>query len=176
MNISLVITVLGPDRPGLVSALAARASACGANWMESNMAQLAGSFAGIVRLEIAAAKAQALETSLRELATDGLHLTIARGTEPAGGAVGRGAHIELLGNDRPGIVSEISAVLARLGASIDRIETRCEDASFSGDPMFRAQIDLQLPADVSLAALRDAIEALANELMVDIKLQDSVAA
>lgn len=175
MKVSLVLTVLGPDRPGLVSALAARASACGANWMESNMAQLAGSFAGIVRLEIAAAKAQALETALRELETDGLRLTIARGIESAGGAVSRGTHIELLGNDRPGIVSEISTVLARLGASIDRMETRCECASFSGDPMFRAQIDLQLPAEVSLAALRDAIEALANELMVDIKLADSAA-
>lgn len=172
MNVSLVITVLGPDRPGLVSALAARASACGANWMESNMAQLAGSFAGIVRLEIAAAEAEALETALRELETDGLCLTIARGIAPTGSDIRRGTRLELLGNDRPGIVNEISAVLTRLGASIDRMETSCESASFSGDPMFRAQIDLHIPADFPLAILQADIEALASELMVDIKLEE----
>ncbi|HQU90095.1 MAG TPA: ACT domain-containing protein, partial [Denitromonas sp.] len=72
MNISFVITVLGPDRPGLVSALATRAGNCGANWLESNMAQLAGQFAGIVRLDIEARSADALETALRGLETEGL--------------------------------------------------------------------------------------------------------
>lgn len=175
MNVSLVISVLGPDRPGLVSALAGRAKACGANWMESNFAQLAGTFAGIVRLEIASAGAAALETALRELETEGLRLTIARGIEPVEDTARRSMRIDLLGNDRPGIVSDISAVLARVGASIDRMETSCESASFSGEPLFRAQIDLHIPAQLQIVRLQGDLEALASELMVDIRLENNPA-
>ena len=171
MNISLVITLIGADRQGLVNAIAERAAAAGANWLESSMAQLAGRFAGIVRLDIAESEAGKLEASLRGLEVEGLRLTIERGVAQAGGAGLRSLKLELLGHDRPGIVREISSVLARHGASIERMETACESASFSGEPLFRATIDAQLSASASPADLQAALEALANELMVDLKLE-----
>ncbi|MFC5431653.1 MAG: ACT domain-containing protein [Paraburkholderia sp.] len=170
MNTSLVITLIGADRPGLVNALAARAADCGANWMESNLAQLAGRFAGIVRLEIAMAEAGRLEAALRELETEGLHLMIERGTAAGAGSLHRALAIEIVGQDRPGIVRQISAILARHNASIDRLETRCESASFSGEPLFRARIDVHLPTSVLPASLQGELETLANELMVDLKV------
>jgi len=176
MNASLVITLIGTDRPGLVNALAARAGACGANWLESSMAQLAGQFAGIVRLEIAEAQAAKLEASLRELEAEGLRLTIERGVTAAVNDTRCRATLELIGHDRPGIVREISAVLARHGASIDKLETACESASFSGEPMFRARIAMYVPAAEQLASLRTDLEALANELIVDINLGAAAAA
>ncbi len=171
MNISFVITVLGPDRPGLVSALATRAGNCGANWLESNMAQLAGQFAGIVRLDIEESGADALETALRGLETEGLRLTIERSAASASADTPRATRLEVLGHDRPGIVRDISAVLARHGASIDRLDTFCESASFSGEPLFRARIALHLPAALALANLQTDLEALADDLMVDITLE-----
>lgn len=170
MNASLVITLIGPDRPGLVSALAARAADCGANWMESNLAQLAGKFAGIVRLEIAEAEAGNLEAALRELETEGLSLTIERGIAPRTDSPHHATVVELVGHDRPGIVRAISAVFARHNASIDRLETVCESASFSGEPLFRARIDVHLPGSVQPAIVQGELEALANELMVDIRV------
>ena len=169
MKASLVITLIGADRPGLVNALAARAAACGANWLESSMAQLAGKFAGIVRLEIEAAEAGKLEASLRALEAEGFRLTIERGAA-AETAASRAISLHLLGHDRPGIGREISAVLARHGASISRLETACENASFSGEPLFRARVEVQLPPAVQLDVLQAELEALANELMVDISL------
>lgn len=167
MKTSVVVTLIGADRPGLVSAVAARASACGANWMESSMARLAGHFAGIVRLQIDAAAVDALEAALRELEAEGLRLSVARGdeAEDARGTL----RLALLGQDRPGIVRDISAVLARRGASIERIETATASAPFSGEAMFRAQLDVHLPTDVSAAEVRRDLEALANELMVDLR-------
>ena len=53
---SLVVTVIGPDRPGLVSLLSDRGKAHGASWAESRMASLAGQFAGMVRFEVDAAQ------------------------------------------------------------------------------------------------------------------------
>lgn len=171
MKTSFVITLLGNDRPGLVSAMAARAAACGANWMESNMAQLAGKFAGIVRLEIEEADAPRLEAALRDLEAEGLRLTIEQGAAPAAAGTPCRTALELVGQDRPGIVREISAVLARHGASIDKLETACESASFSGESLFRARIEMQIPSSAQTAGLQAELEALANDLMVDITLE-----
>lgn len=171
MKTSLVVTLIGRDRPGLVNALATRAASCGANWMESSMAQLAGQFAGIARLEVDDNAVADLEAALRQLEVEGLRLSFERGL-PAAPAVRREVVLELTGHDRPGIVQEISNVLARHGVSIDRLETACENASFSGEPLFRATAQLHVPAAVTLGDLRGDLEALANELMVDLALAE----
>lgn len=176
MNISLVITLIGADRPGLVNAIAERAAAAGANWLESSMAQLAGRFAGIVRLAIAESEAGKLEASLRELEAEGLQVIIERGAGARAQAARRITRLELVGHDRPGIVRDISAVLARHGVSIEEFETACESAPMSSESLFRARAVLDVPAAVSLDALRADLEALANELMVDLNLNDDSAA
>lgn len=170
MKISLIVTLIGADRPGLVNALAVRAAEAGGNWLESSMAQLAGKFAGIVRLEADEADAGKVESALRGLEAEGLRLTIERGAAPAVGAH-RVTKLALVGHDRPGIVREISGALARHGASISKLDTACENASFSGEPLFRASIEVQLPASVAPAVLKAELEALANELMVDLNLE-----
>ena len=175
MNVSLVVTLIGADRPGLVNALAECAADCGANWLDSSMAQLAGKFAGIVRLEIAEADAGKLEAALGELEVEGLRLTIERGVSHGDGVSRRPTKLELVGHDRPGIVREISAVLARHGASIQKLQSACENASFSGEPLFRASIEVQVPASVEPASLKAELETLANELMVDLNLEGEAA-
>jgi len=168
MKTSLIITFIGADRPGLVNLLAERATAAGANWLESSMSNLAGKFAGVVRLEVAAGDLEKLEASLRALESDGLRVTIERGNATSDVPFSA-IKLELVGHDRPGIVRDISAALARQGASISKIETVCENASFSGEPLFRASIDVQVPLTVQASALQSELEALANELMVDLR-------
>jgi glycine cleavage system regulatory protein len=171
MTVSLIVTLIGTDRPGLVNTVAERAAACGANWLESSMAQLAGKFAGIVRLEVAEADAAGLESALRGLEAQGLRLNIERAEHAAPADALRVTRMALVGHDRPGIVREISAALARHGASISKLETACESASFSGEPLFRATLEVELPAAVAPASLQAELEKLANELMVDLNLE-----
>ena len=173
MNVSFIVTLVGEDRPGLVSALAERAAANGANWLDSSMAHLAGKFAGIVRLDVSEADADRLEAALRALSSTGLSLSLSieRGTAAAGTAGGELIRMELLAHDRPGIVRDISSVLARHGASIERMDSACESASFSGEAMFRAELEVRVPASVSAGEVQAALESLANELMVDLKLE-----
>lgn len=171
MRTSVILTLLGPDRAGLVSAVAARASEGGANWMESRMAHLAGQFAGIVRLEVDEHGAARLEQMLRELESEGLRIALERGVSPAAAGLRR-VQLDLVGHDRPGIVRDISAVLARHGVSIETLETACESASMSGEPLFRARAELAVPVAVALDAVRGDLEALANELMVDLELNE----
>jgi glycine cleavage system regulatory protein len=171
MNTSLVLTIVGPDRPGLVNLISDRASAHGANWLESRMANLAGQFAGIVLLQIPEAKVEALLKSLGEFEAQGLRVNALRGK---GGSAGnlRKLHLELTGQDRPGIVRDISGVLARQGVSIDELVTDVVSGSMSGESLFRARARLQVPATVETGALRRALEELANDLMVDVMLDE----
>jgi glycine cleavage system regulatory protein len=172
MATSLVVTIIGPDRPGLVSLLSDRGKAHDASWAESRMASLAGQFAGMVRFEVAAAKADALAASLRDLEATGLRVTVARGDVAAAPAGARRVRLDLVGLDRPGIVRDISRVLAEAGISIDELETEIASGAMSGEAMFKASALLRLPPDAAIADLRRRLEALANELMVDIALDE----
>ena len=173
MLTSLVVTVIGPDRPGLVSQLSDRGTAHGASWAESRMASLAGQFAGIVRFEVDAANAEALAAALAELESLGLRVVIAEGRRIPRAAEGRMLKLELVGHDRPGIVRDISRVLADCGVSIDELHTEIVSGAMSGGNLFQVQALLQVPVSLATGELRRVLEALANELMVDITLDDS---
>lgn len=168
---SLVLTLIGEDRPGLVSSLSQRVTACGANWLDSHMASLAGKFAGLLLVEVPEARADELIASLRELEQQGLQLVIQRGSGSAPAAQGRVLKLELTGQDRPGIVREISQTFAERGASIEEMETAFFSGSFSGEDMFEMRARVRTPVNVSDAALRQAIESLSHSLMVEIHLE-----
>jgi glycine cleavage system regulatory protein len=172
MQAHLVLTVIGRDRPGLVSAVSETIAAHGGNWLDTRMASLAGQFAGILEVEIAPEAADALVAALAKLEAQGLRVVVERGADKAPVA-GRLLRLELVGHDRPGIVRDISAVLAAHKISIDELETERVSGSFSGEAMFKAKARLKLPAEVDLQALRASLEALANELMVDLDLEDA---
>ena len=173
MPASLILTIVGPDRPGLVNLISDRVTAHGGNWLESRMANLAGQFAGIVHLHVPQASIEALIVAFQELEAQGLRMVVTRGTEGASGAPGRRMKLELIGQDRPGIVRDISHALASRGVSIEELVTDCVSGSMSGESLVRASAQLRVPAHVGTAQLRGALEAIANDLMVDLTLDDS---
>jgi glycine cleavage system regulatory protein len=167
MRETLVLTVLGPDRTGLVEALAARIAAAGGNWESSRMARLAGQFAGIVLVTAEGERVDALVSALRELGTLGLEVT-ARVTAAPSPAPGERFRLELTGTDRPGIVRDVSRVLAERAVNVEELESNVTSAPMSGDPLFTARAVLRLPPQLTVADLRAGLEALAGELMVDL--------
>lgn len=174
MPTHLVLTVIGPDRPGLVSALSDTIAAGGGNWLDSRMASLAGQFAGILLVDVASERADGLRVALEQLEGMGLRIVVEQGpVEAATAPLGRGLKLELVGHDRPGIVRDISRVLAEHQVSIGEFHTERSSASFSGEAMFKATAMLSLPAGLDERALQRALEGLANELMVDLELRGS---
>lgn len=171
----LVLTAIGLDRPGLVSALSDTIVAGGGNWLDARMASLAGRFAGILLVEVAADRADALVADLQKLETQGLRLAIEKSLVEATTPGGRTLKLELLAHDRAGIVRDISRVLAGLQISIADFETERSSGSFSGEAMFKARALLQVPEQLGIDQVRQALEALANELMVDLSLQPGTA-
>jgi glycine cleavage system regulatory protein len=168
------MTVVGPDRPGIVNLLSDRISAHGGNWLQSRMANLAGQFAGIVLLQLPSARVEALLAALHELEASGLRIVATRGAADAALQQERRLRLELIGHDRPGIVREISHELALRGVSIEELATDCISGSMSGESLVRATAQLKVPAQVETAELRRALEALANDLMVDLTLDETV--
>lgn len=175
MLTSLVVTVIGPDRPGLVSQLSDCGKAHGASWAESRMASMAGQFAGIVRFEVDAAGAASLAAALAGLESLGLRVVVAEGAASPRRADSQMLKLDLVGHDRPGIVRDISRALADCGVSIDELDTEIVSGAMSGGNLFKVRALLQVPATLAIAELRQTLEALANELMVDIALDESAS-
>jgi len=169
---SLVVTVMGPDRPGIVSLLSDRAQRYGANWAASRMSRLAGEFAGMVHFEVPPENADAFATSLRGLESSGLKLVIARSDSTAAPAGLRGVQLELVGDDRVGIISSLTRILAESGISIEHIHTEIVAASSTARKIFKVAAHLLVPNTLSSDELRVRLEKVASEMMVDIALGD----
>lgn len=165
---AFVLTVIGDDRVGLVEALADTVSTHGGNWEHSQMAELAGKFAGIVVVTVPADRATDLTGAL--LALDGLLEVSAHPSTDAAAdqRSWRLLTLDLIGNDQPGIVHEVSAVLSRHGLSIETITTATRDAPMAGGMIFEAHVVARVPPSSDPAAVRADLEELATELMVDI--------
>ena len=170
MVTSLVVTVIGHDRPGIVSLLSAKAQGFGANWAGSRMASLAGQFAGIVHFEVPPENADAMVAALRGLDSADLRIVIERSGGTVVPAGRRLVKVELVGHDRPGIVRDMSGALAQLGVSIEELHTEIVSGAMTAEHLFKVKADLLVPQSVGNDALRHALEALANEMMVDIAL------
>ena len=173
---SLVVTIIGPDRPGIVRLVAERAKGFGANWTASRMANLAGQFAGIVHLDVPPENVEALANALTALEPAGLRVVIGRSdsTEPPAGR--RIVTLELSGVDRPGIVRDLSTSLAERGVSIEDLHTEVVNGASDTEHLFRVRAMLFVPNALSNDALRQGLDALASEMKMDLALGERHAA
>ena len=172
---SLIVTAIGADRPGIVSLLSDRAQGFGANWAGSRMANLAGQFAGMVHFEVPPQNAEPLAQALRSLESSGLRVVIEKVETPPAPAGRRIVRLELTGLDRPGIVRDLSRSLAQQGVSIDDLHTEIVDGNTSAEHLFKVKALLVVPETLPNDKLRQALSALANEMMVDIALGEEPA-
>ena len=171
--IDLVLTLIGPDHPGIVDSVSEVVAAHDGNWLESRMAHLAGKFAGVLCVEVADEQAAALEEALGRLAVSGLRVIVER-SAPVEGPRQHAMEIELLGVDRPGLVHEISALLAAHRINVEELATDRRAAAHSGDQMFHAHVRVIIPETVDATTVRLGLERLAGDLMVEIRLAEAL--
>ncbi len=172
MSTSIVLTVVADDHPGIVEALSQVLADHAGNWTESSMMSLAGKFAGILLVQVPPDKAESFVSALDALESEGIQVVAQRSGTAAKAEGEREFSIELVGQDHPGIVRDITQVLARHQINVQELETTVQSASMSGESLFMAHARIFVPEDVSLEKLQDEMEDLANELMVDINLED----
>jgi glycine cleavage system regulatory protein len=171
-SVSLILTVIGDDRPGLVGELSAVISAHQGNWLESSMAQLAGKFAGIVEVDVDAAQADVLRNALSQLR--GLKVTVESAAPQKSAPTGRRLKLALVGHDRIGIVREVSMVLANHAVNVESLATHTSSAPMSAAVLFHAVAELTAAPDLDVGALTGELERISNDLMVDITLDETL--
>jgi glycine cleavage system regulatory protein len=172
MQIPIVMTIISPDRTGLVESIARAVAAHGGNWLESRMCRLGGEFAGILRLEIPAEKKSALLDALQKLQANGLQILVRDDAAATAKVSGKQTKLEIVGSDRPGIVREITAALARAGVNVEEFFSEVVSAPMSGETLFKATARLQLPERCDLAALKKDLEKIAADLLVDVSFAE----
>ncbi len=172
MQTHLVFTVIAKDRPGLVERMAEIIAGTGGNWIESSMARLGGEFAGIVRIAIEGLHADELVEKLQALSADGIDITLRSDQTGAELPEGASAHLDLVSQDHPGILRDITRVLSEKGVSIEHLETEVVSGSMQGEALFKASADLRLPSGLDPASLSDALQETTGDLMADINLID----
>jgi len=175
MQPSLVMTVIGQDRPGLVESVAALVAEHGGNWLESRMSRLGGQFAGILRVEVPSEKHAPLVSALKALEARGLTVVVHPDRSPSLPPTARWSTLEIVGQDRPGIVRQISHALASFGVNVEELETECASAAMSGETLFKAHARLSIPESCDKTQIRQTLEKIAEDLIVEISLAEVTA-
>ncbi|MDT9600490.1 glycine cleavage system transcriptional repressor [Sphingosinicella rhizophila] len=169
MTIQVILSAVGSDRPGLTQSLADAVLSAGGNWLGSHLSRLGGKYVGSVLVELDESDLSRLQRAIENVDAGGLHVSIVpAGEEPA--APGTALAIELVGQDRPGIVREVAAVLAGLGVNIEDFASRAENSAWSGERLFRAVARLSIPAGTSFDQVQSALESISGEIMVDLTI------
>lgn len=167
----LVLTIIAQDQTGLVERIAKCIAEHQGNWLESRMARMAGQFAGILRVAVPVEHRPELVEALQGLERQGVRVLVAdSGAEPSHSW--KAIQLSLVGNDRPGIVRDITRLLSELGINLESLKTDVQPAPMSSEPLFHAEALLALPAGLALDRLQDQLEALADDLMVELNLQE----
>ncbi|MCF3649830.1 glycine cleavage system protein R [Synoicihabitans lomoniglobus] len=173
---TLVMTVIGPDRTGLVDSLARTVADQGGNWLESRLCHLGGQFAGLVQVEVEEAAAAALIDALQHHTESGLQITVQTDNGASALADGSLALVELVGQDRPGLLREITGVFAKHGLNVEELESERTAAPQGGGILFKASATILVPSAADLDAIGDDLEKIATDLLVDIRLAPETTA
>ncbi|AFU98046.1 glycine cleavage system protein R [Simiduia agarivorans] len=171
MKRQLIITVIAKDKPGIVETLAKVVSARDGNWEESRMVSLAGKFSGLLLVSVGSEQLDALQADLAALNQQGIKTLVDVAEEAPVTEAMRLVSISLVGADRPGIVREVAKALSSRNINVEELNTDYSSMPWSGEPMFQVHAALQVPADSDLDELQDTFDQIADELAVDIELE-----
>jgi len=168
----LVLTAVGPDRPGLVSEISSTVLAAGANLEDSRMAILGGEFALLVLVSGDERAMSEVETRAAALGERlGLRLLTKATTSRQAARDFLPFQIRVTGVDRPGIVQRVAALLAGRGVNVASLESRLEFAPESGTAIFILEANLQIPSALALADLRRELSRVCEEESWDYTLE-----
>lgn len=173
MDVSLVFAVIGPDRPGLVELLSATVAEHEGNWLDSRMSELSGQFAGVVLVTVPAREADPLRQALLDLEDRGLRVMVESAPSEGPLRVYRSLRLEVVGQDHPGIVRDISRVLRARGVSIVELETYRSTGAMSAEAMFKLQAEIAVPDDIGVERILRDLEALAGDIMVEVEVSET---
>lgn len=170
MQHSLVFTFICNDKPGIVDQLSTLVAAQGGSWQESRMAKMAGKFTGIVQVSVGEKQLPALKNHLLQLAGKDFSILVDDVTPETASRPSQQLQLAIIGLDRPGIVREVAQALAQNNINVTRMHSVIESAPMTGEPLFKADVDVEAPLDIDLDTLNDRLDTICSQLDIDLSL------
>ncbi|WP_440904323.1 glycine cleavage system protein R [Catenovulum sp. SX2] len=170
MQNQLIISIISADKPGIIELLSKTVRANHGNWLASNFCRMSGQFAGIVEVEVAHEHQTELTNAIQSLTQHNIQLHIALGAE-ANNIECNLAKLTVVGNDKAGIINQIATKLAALKVNLLNLKSSCESAPNWGSQLFKAEATLELPSELDIDDVQEALEDIANDLVVEINLE-----
>lgn len=171
MQQTYMISLMTADRPGVVEKIADAITRYKGNWLESRLVRLGGQFAGVISLQVATEDAADLVTALEAFNGSEMQLTVTP-LQVSAQENTQLVHFNVVANDRPGIVQELSSVFSAAGANLEELATDLGSTPWSGEALFEADALVALPEGVTVEALIEQLEALADDLMVEVNPEE----
>jgi glycine cleavage system transcriptional repressor len=168
MNSYSVISVIGPDRPGIVEEVSGIIAAAKCNIEDSRMAHLGGDFA--LMMLVSGENAGQVAAEVGKWAEKSNMLATVKPTTAPARSAGAAAHIDLDMPDQPGIVSRVTGFLAERGANVENLRTELRPAPFTGTPTFALHADVSAMGKIELEKLREALRDLADDEEIHITI------
>ena len=172
MRKNLVLTLTGHDRIGIVEQVTNEVLTYGGNIEASRMARLGGEFAMLMLISIPAEKFEELRQDVHSLQDEGYTVTTCQtghsdlvkysGWMPY--------QVEVSGADHEGIIHHITHRLAEHSINIETMDTGLARAPMSGTSLFTMTAIVLVPPDLSYRALQDDLEAVGDDLNVDVEV------
>ncbi|MBY5993898.1 glycine cleavage system protein R [Ferrimonas balearica] len=162
MTALFLMTVMGPDRPGMLNQLAALTHQHQGKWLNSRMINLEGQFAAIIKVEVPKSQQQQLQEALME--TPRMHLQI-HDCHPEWSAPDRTLALQIDAKDQPGLINDITSALTSHGINVEQMECH-RVASAEGGTLFTAELALSVPAELDPDLVVMELEGLHSHLMV----------
>lgn len=163
---TLIVSLIGPDKAGLVTQLAALIQQHKGSWQASAMTELEGYFAGILEIQVPGAHDAPLRHALAQLPDVQVQLFEASTQAPTGQAV----QLTVTANDRLGIMAELTEILSQLNIRIKALKTATYPAPTTSIMIFEARSILTLPPGQTRHDLQQRLQALSDDLIVDLDL------
>lgn len=166
---TLILTVCAADRPGIMSRISSIIQDGGGNWLESRMARLGGQFAGIVRVSCEnEPSADALQKVFEGILSEGIQVDCHVEGQIQEIPFSRCLQVDIHGNDRPGIVSQLTRAISQAGANVEELNTSIESAAMAGHSIFHVSGRICLPEKTSNDEILEIIENLSDDLNVEV--------
>jgi len=171
---NLVITIISDDKPGIVESLANTIKKHKGNWLESRMLSVAGKFAGILQVSTDSENLEALKRSLMALSNDDLKIIVETSKNPSIGINDQRLAFSIVGNDRPGIIHDVTQALAARKINLEELSSQCTSMPHVGTPLFEATGIVRIPENIDFIEFENQLDQISELLAIDIQLEENI--
>ncbi len=168
MNEYSILFAIGKDKPGIVQDVSRILISGGANIEDSRMAVMGGRFTVTVLFACLSDQLADIKAQLPQMEEQGLSVTLYEAENPKSLSHKAALPLKLKvkAMDHPGIVNLIVGMLNKHNTNVESLDTRIENAPFSGEPIFNLHLLASVPANESVTRLKNELnEMAANEYL-----------